>query len=126
IYQRYQYERRLMMTRQELKRELREAEGDPQLRARVRARQRELTRNRILQEVARADVVITNPTHVAVALSYDPATMAAPHVVAKGRDYIALIRKDHARRHGLGWVQEPPLARRAYTGVAVREREAEA
>lgn len=121
IYQRWQHERRLMMTRQELKRELREAEGDPQLRARVRARQRELTRNRILQEVARADVVITNPTHVAVALSYDPATMAAPHVVAKGRDYMALIMKDHARRHGVVWVQEPLLARRLYKDVEVGE-----
>lgn len=120
-YQRWQHERRLKMTRQEVKRELREAEGDPQLRSRLRARQRELSRNRILQEVARADVVITNPTHVAVALVYDPAAMAAPQVVAKGRDHMALLMKAHARQHGVVWVQEPLLARQLYKDVEVGE-----
>lgn len=126
LFQRYEHERRLRMSRQEVKQEMKETEGDPQLRSRVRARQRELSRNRLVQEVARADVVVTNPTRVAVALVYDPATMAAPVVVAKGRDHMARQIKATAQQHGVLWVQEPFLARRLYKDVAIGDAVPEA
>lgn len=119
FYQHYEHEKRLRMSREEVKREHRESEGDPQLRSRLRSRQRELSRNRMLQEVARADVVVTNPTHVAVALVYDPDEMGAPVVVAKGKDHLALQMKELAKTYGVVWVQEPALARQLYRDVEV-------
>ena len=126
LYQRYEYEQSLKMTRQELKEELREAEGDPHLRARIRRRQRELASMRMLQEVRRADVVITNPTHYAVALRYDPATMAAPVCCAKGKGHLALRIREIARQYGVTWVEDRFLARSLYQSVDVGEAVPEA
>jgi flagellar biosynthetic protein FlhB len=118
-FQRLDHERRLRMTREELKEELRQTEGDLRTRNRIRARQIELSRNRMLAVVARADVVVVNPVHVAVALRYDPARMAAPRVVAKGARLFAERIKREARRHGVPVVENPPVARLLFRLVQV-------
>ncbi|MBE3590227.1 MAG: flagellar biosynthesis protein FlhB [Firmicutes bacterium] len=118
-YQRAVFERNLRMTRQELREETRESEGDPQLRARIRRRQREIARRRMLQDVRRADVVVTNPTHYAVALRYRPGVEAAPVVVAKGKGWLAQRIREIARAHGVTVMEDPPLARALYAGTKV-------
>ncbi|HHX39252.1 MAG TPA: flagellar biosynthesis protein FlhB [Armatimonadetes bacterium] len=119
LYQRFEYSRSLRMTKQQVKEEYREQEGDPQLKARVRQIQREMARRRMVQDVATADVVITNPTHLAVALRYDPEKHAAPVVVAKGRLLLAEKIRTIARRHHVPIVRNPPLARALYRMVKV-------
>lgn len=118
-YQRYQWTRSLMMTREELKQELRETEGDPIIRARVRALQRALAKRRMMADVPKADVVITNPTHIAVALKYEHGVMPAPIVVAKGMGFIAERIKAVAREHGIMIVEQPVLARSLYKMVEI-------
>ena len=118
-FQRWQYEERLKMTRQEVKDEYKQREGDPQVKARVRAIQREMARRRMLAEVPEADVVVTNPTRLAVALAYDPARAPAPRVVAKGADFLAEKIREVAREHGVPVVEDKPLARALYHGVKV-------
>ncbi len=113
-FQLWDHARNLRMTRQELREELKESEGSPEVKARVRALQQELARRRMMEEVPKADVVITNPTHFAVALRFDAATMAAPRVVAKGVDLMAFRIRDAARTHGVAVVSAPPLARSIY------------
>src|SRR5208283_4447452 len=113
-YQRWQYSRDLKMTKHEVKEEHKEMEGDPRVKARIRSLQREMARKRMMQEVPKADVVITNPTHFAVALKYDSATMGAPAVVAKGANLIAEKIKEIAREHGVPVVEDKPLARSLY------------
>jgi flagellar biosynthetic protein FlhB len=108
--QRVRLERRLRMTRQEAKEELKQTEGDPVIRARIRRLQREAAQRRMFQEVPRATVVITNPIHLAVALRYDRATMNAPKVVALGAGIIAERIIDLARRHAVPVVENRPLA----------------
>ncbi|MFO0752719.1 MAG: flagellar biosynthesis protein FlhB [Thermodesulfovibrionales bacterium] len=110
-YQRWQYERNLRMTKQEVKEEHKETDGDPQVKARIRSLQREMARKRMMQEVPKADVVITNPTHYAVALKYDAVKMGAPTVVAKGANLIAENIKQLARKHGVPVYEDKPLAR---------------
>ena len=118
-YQRWEHQRSLRMSVQEWKQDQKETEGDPLLRQRLRQRQRQLARQRMLHEVPRADVVVTNPTRYAVALRYDPATMAAPVVVAKGRDALAARIRALAEEHGVPIMEEPPLARALYQAVEV-------
>ena len=101
----------MRMTKQQVKEEHRESEGDPLLRSRVRSLQREMARKRMMQEVAKADVIITNPTHVAVALKYEGTRMAAPTVVAKGSGYIAEHIRQVAAEHGVPIIENKPLAR---------------
>lgn len=113
-YQRWQYERNLRMTRQELKEEYKETEGSPLLRARIRSLQRELARRRMMQEVPKADVVITNPLHIAVCIRYDSKTMRAPHVTAKGANLLAERIKELARASGVPIYENRPLARMLY------------
>lgn len=119
FYQRWEYEVSLRMSRQELKEEYRQMEGNPELRARIRRRQREISRLRMLSEVARADVVVRNPTEYAVALRYDPATMEAPVVVAKGKGYLARRIIALARKHWVTVVENRQLARSLYSLVEV-------
>jgi flagellar biosynthetic protein FlhB len=107
----WQHQRALRMTRQELRDELRENEGNPEVRARIRARQQAVARSRMMQEVPRADVVVTNPTHYAVALRYDETRARAPVVVAKGRDLVAARIRAVAAEHGVPMLEAPPLAR---------------
>lgn len=119
FYQRWEYERSLRMTRSEVREELRETEGDPAVRGARRRRQRELARQRMIQEVRRATVVVTNPDHYAVALRYVPGETAAPVVVAKGRGRLAERIREEARRHGVVLYEDPPLARALYRAVPV-------
>ncbi|MEX2355845.1 MAG: flagellar biosynthesis protein FlhB [Thermaerobacterales bacterium] len=121
MYQRYEHEKKMMMTRKQVKDEFKQNEGDPQVRSQVRKRQRELSRNRMLAEVAQSDVIITNPTHFAVALKYRPEKMEAPVVVAKGTDYLALQIRRLAKEHGVVRVEQPFLARSLYREVEVGE-----
>ncbi|HZW30957.1 MAG TPA: EscU/YscU/HrcU family type III secretion system export apparatus switch protein [Isosphaeraceae bacterium] len=118
-YRRWQFSRQARMTRRELREELRQTEGDPTIRGRIRALQRRLARQRMLHRVPQARVVITNPTHVAVALAYDPREMAAPEVVAKGADLIAQRIIEIARQHRVPIVPNPPLARALYRSVEI-------
>lgn len=118
-YQRWQHERDIRMSRDELKEEYRQQEGDPMIKARVRSVQRELARRRMMAEVPKADVVVTNPTHVAVALRYDPDTMGAPVVVAKGMRRVAERIRAIAREHGVPVLESPALARTIFKAVKV-------
>lgn len=113
-YQRWEYERSIRMSRQEVEEEQKQQDGDPQVKARVRQLQRQVARRRMMAAVATADVVVTNPTHYAVALKYDRRTMAAPVVVAKGMRKLALRIKEMAREHQVPVVEDPPLARLLY------------
>ena len=110
-YQRWQHHRDLMMTKQEVKEEYKQSEGDPVMKGKIRQIQREMAQRRMMQEVPKADVVITNPTHVAVALRYDRAKMAAPVVVAKGYDLVAQRIKKLAAEAGVTQVENIDLAR---------------
>ncbi|MEZ6016025.1 MAG: flagellar biosynthesis protein FlhB [Planctomycetota bacterium] len=110
-FQRYQHNRDLKMTKKEVKDEARNSDGDPAVKARIRQVQRELSSRRMMEDVPDATVVITNPTHVAVALRYDDARQTAPIVVAKGLDEVALAIRAVASEHGVIIHEEPPLAR---------------
>jgi flagellar biosynthetic protein FlhB len=118
-YQYWQHEQDLKMTRQELHDELRQMEGDPQIRSRRREAHRRLAQARQLQQVKTADVVVTNPTEIAVALKYDADTMAAPIVVAKGQGHLAARIRQLAREHGVPVVERKPLARALFHSVRV-------
>jgi len=111
MYQRYEFEKSIKMSKQDLKDEYKDTEGSPQLKARVRQLQREVARNRMMQAVPTADVVVTNPTEIAVALKYDSSEMDAPFVVAMGERLIAQRIKEIAREHGIPVVEDKPLAR---------------
>lgn len=119
FYQRYDHEKKLRMSKQEVKDELKRTEGDPLVRSRIKERQRSLAMRRMMQEVPRADVVITNPTHYAVALKYEMATMPSPQVVAKGRGFVALRIREIAQEHQVVIVENPPLARLLYASTEV-------
>ncbi|GAB6062414.1 flagellar biosynthesis protein FlhB [Deferrisoma palaeochoriense] len=113
-FQRWEFEKKIRMTKQEIKDEYKETEGDPLIRSRIRSLQREMARRRMMAEVPRSDVVITNPTHFAVALRYVPGEMDAPEVTAKGADKVAEKILEVAREHGVPVVEDPPVARALY------------
>jgi flagellar biosynthetic protein FlhB len=115
----WQFQRRMRMSRQEIKDELKETEGRPEVRARIRSVQQELATRRMMEEVRHADVVATNPSHFAVALRYDAARMRAPRVVAKGADLVALNIRTVARAHGVPIFEHPLLARALYHTTAI-------
>lgn len=119
LYQRYEWERSLRMTIQEVKEEHRDAEGDPILKSRVRSAQRDMMRKRMMAAVPTADVVVTNPTHLAVALKYDTARMSAPIVVAKGAGHLAERIRAVARQHGVAVVENKFVARTLYKLVDI-------
>ena len=116
-FQRWQYEKSLRMTAQEVKEERKESEGDPHVKARVRSIMREMARKRMMAEVPKADVVVTNPTHVAVALRYRRQEMPAPKVVAKGAGYIAERIRTVAREHNVPVIENRAVARSLYQTV---------
>ena len=120
-FQRYRFLEQLKMTKQEVKDEFKDIEGDPLTRGRIRRIQREMARKRMMAEVPKADVVITNPTHFAVALSYKVESMDAPQVVAKGVGFLALKIKELAQQHGVPLVENRPLAQTLYKTVEVGE-----
>ena len=119
VYQRWEFSQGLRMSRQEILEELRQSEGDPQLRARMREKQRLLARRRMMQDVPKADVVIVNPVHLAIALQYDPQQADAPVVLAKGQGYLASKIKEVAREHKVAIVEDPPLARTLFGAVDI-------
>ncbi len=113
-FQLWQYHSKLKMTKEELRQEAKELEGDPQLKARIRSQQREMARKRMMSEVPKADVVVTNPTHYSVALKYDASKMRAPRVVAKGAGLVAQRIREIAGEHHVPLLEAPPLARALY------------
>ncbi len=115
----WRHRRNLRMTHQEAREEHKEAEGDPLMRGRIRSRQRDISRSRMLAAVPAADVVLTNPTHYAVAIRYDDAAMGAPRVVAKGADHLAARIREIAMDAGVPLFEAPPLARALYAHVEV-------
>ncbi|MCS6860193.1 MAG: flagellar biosynthesis protein FlhB [Abditibacteriales bacterium] len=119
IYQRVHFEQSIRMTREEVREEMRQLEGDPTLRARIRQRQRQIARQRMMQAVPRADVVVTNPTRLAVALRYVAGEMRAPTVVAKGQRLMAERIRAVARQHGVPIVENEPLAQALFKAVDV-------
>jgi len=116
-YQIWNYHKKLRMTKEEVKREHRENEGDPQLKARIRAQQRAVARRRMMSKIPTADVVVTNPTHFAVALKYSDGEMRAPRVVAKGVNLIAARIRELAVENNVPLLEAPPLARALYHNV---------
>jgi flagellar biosynthetic protein FlhB len=121
IYQRWEYEKSLRMTKQEIKDEYKNTEGDPLIKARIRRMQRDIARKRMMAEVPKADVVITNPTHLAIAIKYDAVKMLAPIVVAKGANIIAEKIKEVAGENDVPIVENKPLAQVLYKMVDINE-----
>lgn len=119
LYQWWEYNKGLRMTKQEVKDEYKQAEGDPQLKARIRDVQRKMAQMRMMKKVPYADVVIKNPTHYAVALKYNPPKDKAPIVVAKGKDFIALKIIEIAEQNGVHVTENRPLARGLYEAVDI-------
>lgn len=121
IYQRYQFEKSLKMTKEEIKEEFKRSEGDPLIKSRIRQRQREMSRRRMMADVPKATVIVTNPTHIAVALRYIPGEMAAPVVIAKGERLIAEKIKDIARQHRIPVMENVLLARTLFKECEIGE-----
>lgn len=118
FYQKWEYEKSLKMSKQEIKEEMKQTEGNPQLKAKMRAMQRDMIRRRMIQEVPKATVIITNPTHLSIALRYDN-TMSAPVVIAKGADNIAFRIREIAKENEIPIVENKPLARALYKSVEI-------
>lgn len=119
LYQRFQYTKSLRMSRQEVRDEFKQSEGDPMVKQRLRRLRQQRARNRMMSNVPKADVVITNPTHFAIALQYDSKKMKAPVVTAKGQDLIALKMRDVARENNVPIVENPPLARALFASSEI-------
>lgn len=120
-YQWWEYEKNLRMTKQEVKEEFKQTEGNPQIKSKIREKQRQMAMRRMMQDVPKADVVITNPTHYAIALKYDKDKFSAPYVLAKGVDLVAQNIKDIAKKHGVPTVENRPLAQTLYNTVEIGE-----
>ncbi len=115
LYQKYDFEKNIRMSKQDIKDEYKNVEGDPLIKSKIKQRQREMAMRRMMQEVPQADVVITNPTHFAVALKYDDSKNDAPYVVAKGTDHIAQKIKLIAKENDVATIENRPLARALYS-----------
>jgi flagellar biosynthetic protein FlhB len=120
-YQKWQYEESLKMSKQEVKDEYRQSEGNPEAKGAVKRRQREFARRRMMASVPKATVVVTNPTHFAVALEWDEVKMEAPIVTAKGADLVAKRIREIAQEHGVPIMENPPLARTLYAKVELEQ-----
>jgi len=118
-WQMFTHAKKLRMSKDEVKREFKESEGDPHIKARIRQQQREAARRRMMTEIPTADVVVTNPTHFSVALRYDPQGQGAPLVVAKGQGVIALKIRELAAQHQVPLLEAPPLARALYANTDI-------
>lgn len=117
MYQKHKFKEDMKMTKQEVKDEFKQTEGDPQVKGKIRQKMREVSQRRMMQSLPEADVVITNPTHLAVAIKYDKEKSPAPIVIAKGADYLAQKIKEKAREHDIEIVENKPLARMLYYNV---------
>ena len=121
-YQKWKHLHDLRMSKQEVKDEMKQSEGDPLVKGRIRQKMREGARRRMMQDLPKADVVITNPTHFAVAIKYDKEKAEAPYVLAKGADYVAATIKDAAKEHKIEIVENKPLARMLYYNVEIGDQ----
>ncbi len=119
FFQRWRHEKQIMMSKQELKEEHKEIEGDPLIKGKVKQKQRQMSMARMMQVLPKADVIITNPTHYAVALEYDSQRMFAPTVIAKGQDRMAQKIKEVAKEHNIVTVENPPLAQSLYYSAEI-------
>lgn len=119
IYQRHKFKNDMMMSKQEIKDEFKNSEGDPQVKGQIKRKMQEASRRRMMQALPEADVVITNPTHFAVALKYEPNEGKAPMVIAKGADYLAFQIRDKAKEYNIQIVENKPLARLLYNNVDI-------
>lgn len=122
FYQKFDYEKNLKMSKQDIKDEYKNSEGDPLIKSKIKQRQREMAMRRMMSEVPTADVVITNPTHFAIALKYDEESMEAPRVIAKGADFVAQKIKLIAKEHDVIMVENRPLARAMYDQVEIGDQ----
>lgn len=118
-YQKYDFEKNIRMSKQDIKDEYKKVEGDPLIKSKIKERQRQMAMQRMMQEVPNADVIITNPTHYAIALKYDDEQMDAPIIVAKGVDYLAMKIKEVAKKHQIVTVENKPLARALYSKAEI-------
>jgi flagellar biosynthetic protein FlhB len=118
-YQTYEYEKSIKMTKQEVKDEHKDIEGDPKIKAKIKSIQMQMARQRMMSAVPQADVVVTNPTHYAVAIQYDKSKAPAPIVVAKGVDYLAFQIRDIAKNNNVPIIENRPVARALYNTVPV-------
>src|SRR5690606_1090678 len=116
-WEKYSYRKKLMMTRQELKEENKEQNGNPEIKQKIRAIQRQMASKRMMSEIPNADVIITNPTHISIVVKYDAVTMIAPQVIGKGSDHLALKIREIAKKHDIPIVENVPLARALYKTV---------
>ncbi len=119
LYQRFEFEKSLKMTQEEVKEERKQMEGDPHIKGRIRSLQREMARRRMMSAIPQATVVVTNPTHLAIAIMYTPETMETPKIIAKGKRLIAQKIKSIAAEHAIPIVEDKPLARAMYDKVNV-------
>jgi flagellar biosynthetic protein FlhB len=119
FFQRWQLEKQMRMTKQEVKEEHKSREGDPMIKARIRRIQREMANKRMMNDVPKADVVVTNPTHIACAIQYDPKAMAAPRLIAKGAGVIAEKIKEIARKNNVPVMENKPLARTLFKSLKI-------
>jgi len=121
MYQRYDHAKKLRMSKQDIKDEYKKTEGDPLIKGKIREKQRRMAMQRMMQDVPKADVIITNPTHFAVAIRYDATEMESPKVIAKGQDYLALKIKEIAKQQEIITMENKPLARALYEKVEIGE-----
>lgn len=119
LYQKYDYEKNIRMSKHDVKDEYKKAEGDPLIKSKIKQKQREMAMQRMMQDVPQADVIITNPTHYAIALKYDESKGDAPIVLAKGVDYVAKKIKEKAKEHNIVTVENKPLARSLYSQAEI-------
>jgi flagellar biosynthetic protein FlhB len=119
FYQKYDFEKNQRMSKQDIKDEYKKSEGDPLIKGKIREKQRRMALQRMMQDVPKADVIITNPTHFAIAIRYDPETMESPTIIAKGKDYVALKIKEKAKEYNIITMENKPLARALYDQVEI-------
>lgn len=122
LYQKWEFEQEIKMTKQEVKEEFKQSEGDPLVKSRIRSVQREMARRRMMEEVKKADVIITNPEHLSIALRYDAMSMEAPIVIGKGADRIAFKIREIAKENHIPLVENKPLAQNLYKLVDIGQQ----
>ena len=120
-WEKYMYKEKLRMTKQQVKEESKEKDGNPEVKQKIRSIQREMAQKRMLSDISKADVIVTNPTHLSIILRYDTETMIAPQVIGKGQDHLALKIREIAKEHNIPIVENVPLARAIYKTVKIGE-----